>query len=140
MVEFEDHGVLAQMSYPTMELPIQLALTYPERLPCNLPPMDFETLQKIEFLPLDRKAFPCYDLALTAGEYGDNYPCALNGAGEVAVHAFLQNRISFLQIADTMQEVLHAINRTSVDSYETLVETDTQARALAQAYIQSKRK
>ena len=136
MVEFEDNGVLAQMSYPTMELPIQLALTYPDRLPCALPPIDFEKLQKIEFLPLERKAFPCYDLALTAGEKGDNYPCALNASGEIAVRAFLQNRISFLQIAETMQEVLEKTERLKADSYETLEHTDSRARDYALSYIQ----
>ena len=136
MVEFEDNGVLAQMSYPTMELPIQLALTYPDRLPCALPPIDFEKLQKIEFLPLERKAFPCYDLALTAGEKGDNYPCALNASGEIAVRAFLQNRISFLQIAETMQEVLEKTERLKADSYETLEHTDARARDCALSYIQ----
>ena len=135
MVEFDDNGVLAQMSYPSMELPIQLALTYPERLPCALPPMDFEKLQKIEFLPLHRKAFPCYDLALTAGEYGDNYPCALNGAGEVAVQAFLEGRISFLQIAETMQVALEKTEQAKASSFELLKETDAKARADAWAHI-----
>ena len=138
MVEFEDNGVLAQMSYPTMELPIQLALTYPNRLACDLPSLDFAQLGKIEFLPLNRKAFPCYDLALTAGELGDNYPCALNGAGEVAVRAFLQERISFLQIADTMQEVLQNTEREKANSYEVLQATDARARALAEEYIKKK--
>ena len=88
MVEFDDGCVMAQMSYPTMELPIQLALTYPQRFDCGLKPVDFAKLGNIRFLPLERTAFPCYDLALTALEKGDNYPCALNGAGEVAVRAF----------------------------------------------------
>jgi 1-deoxy-D-xylulose-5-phosphate reductoisomerase len=96
MVEFDDGCVMAQMSYPTMELPIQLALTYPDRLDCGLKPLDFEKLGAIRFLPLDRKRFPCYDLALTALEMGDNYPCALNGAGEIAVRAFLDEKIPFL--------------------------------------------
>ncbi|MBQ8309048.1 MAG: 1-deoxy-D-xylulose-5-phosphate reductoisomerase [Clostridia bacterium] len=99
MVEFADGGILAQMSYPTMELPIQLALTYPERLDCDLKPLDFVSLGAIRFLPLHRKDFPCYDLALAAAERGDNYPCALNGAGEVAVREFLEGKIGFLQIA-----------------------------------------
>ena len=131
MVEFEDCGILAQMSYPTMELPIQLALTYPDRFDCGLKPLDFETLGAIRFLPLDRKKFPCYDLALTALEMGDNYPCALNGAGEVAVRAFLEGKIPFLAIADTMQATLAKTERMQVDSYETLKATDARARALA---------
>ena len=135
MVEFEDCAVMAQMSYPTMELPIQLALTYPDRLCCDLKPLDFEKLGAIRFLPLDRKRFPCYDLALTALELGDNYPCALNGAGEVAVHAFLQERIGFTEIAETMRAVLEKTERIKTKNYDILKETDARARALAHEYI-----
>ena len=137
MVEFEDGGILAQMSYPTMELPIQLALTYPERFDCGLAPLDFEKLGAIRFLPLDRKRFPCYDLALTSLELGDNYPCALNGAGEIAVKAFLDGRIAFTQIADTIKDALEKTERCAPNSYEVLKETDGRARALAKAYIES---
>ena len=135
MVEFEDGGILAQLSYPTMELPIQLALTYPNRFDCGLKPLDFEKLGAIRFLPLEREKFPCYDLALTALEEGDNYPCALNGAGEIAVRAFLEERISFLQIAETMKAVLEKTERVKANSYEVLKETDARARALAREYI-----
>ena len=135
MVEFDDGCIMAQMSYPTMELPIQLALTYPERFDCGLKPLDFETLGAIRFLPLNRKRFPCYDLALMALELGDNYPCALNGAGEIAVHAFLQERIAFTEIADTMKAVLEKTERMKADSYEILKETDARARALAREII-----
>lgn len=137
LVEFEDNGILAQMSYPTMELPIQLALTYPNRLSCNLAPLDLEKLAAIRFLPLERKRFPCYDLALSAAEAGDNYACALNAAGEVAVHAFLQERIAFTAIAKTMEKVLEQTERMPVTDYETLLETDARARALASALVEA---
>ena len=136
LVEFEDGGILAQMSYPTMELPIQLALTYPDRYDCGLKPLDFETLGAIHFKPLERKRFPCYDLALTSAELGDNYPCALNGAGEIAVRAFLDGRIEFLQIAKTIEWALSHTERVTPDSYEVLKETDGRARALAEEYIE----
>ena len=135
MVEFDDGCVMAQMSYPTMELPIQLALTYPDRFDCGLKPLDFAALGAIRFLPLERKRFPCYDLALTALELGDNYPCALNGAGEIAVHAFLQERIAFTEIAETMKAVLEKTERMKTASYEILKETDARARALAREII-----
>lgn len=135
MVEFDDGSVMAQMSYPTMELPIQLALTYPERLDCGVKGLNFEQLGAIRFLPLERTAFPCYDLALTALEEGDNYPCALNGAGEVAVRAFLEGRIAFLQIADTMRVALEGTERRKADDYAALIETDARARALAREFI-----
>ncbi len=128
MVAFADGSVLAQMSYPTMEVPIQLALTYPERLPAGLNIPDFAALGDIRFLPLERKAFPCYDLALTAGEQGDNYPCALNAAGEEAVGAFLRRQIGFTQIAEVIEEVLSRTERARADDYESLCGVDRRAR------------
>lgn len=138
MVEFADGCVMAQMSYPTMELPIQLALTYPERFDCNLASLDFEKLAQIRFLPLRRKDFPCYDLALTALEEGDNYPCALNGAGEVAVHAFLRGEIGFTEIQEAIEYALQKTQRNKIDSYEAALATDTRARALASEWIKSR--
>ena len=140
MVEFADNGILAQMSYPTMELPIQLALTYPDRLECALPAMDFEKLQKIEFLPLKRADFPCFDLALKAVEKGDNYPCALNGAGEVAVHSFLREEIGFLEIADAIAYALEKTEREKPKDYQTLLQTDKAARAYAKEFVTKERK
>ena len=138
MVEFDDGAILAQMSYPSMELPIQLALTYPERSDCGLQPLNFEKLGAIHFLPLERKRFPCYDMALQSLELGDNYPCALNGAGEVAVHAFLEGRIAFTEIAKTIQASLSKTERCKADGYGVLKETDARARALAREYIAKK--
>lgn len=138
LVEFEDMSILAQMSYPTMELPIQLALTYPERKDCGLKPLDFETLGQIRFKPLRREDFPCYDLALRACEKGDNYPCALNASDEVAVRAFLDGKIGFLEIADTVAYALERTEHTKADSYEALLDTDLRARALANEYISGK--
>ncbi len=136
LVEFEDGGILAQMSYPTMELPIQLALTYPNRYDCGLKSLDLVKLGAIRFLPLRRKDFPCYDLALQAAEAGDNYPCALNGAGEVAVRAFLEGRIGFLAIAETIERALAGTERLKADSYANLLETDARARERARAIVQ----
>lgn len=134
MVEFEDGGVLAHLGVPSMELPIQLALTYPRRISCA-PSLDFEKLAALHFLPLERKAFPCFDLALSAGEAGDNFPCALNGAGETAVHAFLRGEIGFLDIADCLSYVLDRTVRTPIDSDETLFSVDRASRKTAAEYI-----
>jgi len=139
MVEFDDGAIIAQLSRPTMELPIQLALTYPERFPADVEETDFSSLGAIRFLPLERKRFPCYDMALTAAEYGGDYPCALNGAAETAVNAFLRGRISFTSIKDTIEYVLNRLNSNGADSYESLVKTDGEARQLAAEYI-NKRK
>lgn len=135
MVEFDDGCVMAQMSYPTMELPIQLALTYPQRFDCGLKPLDFAALGQIRFLPLVRKDFPCYDLALTSLEMGDNYPCALNGAGEVAVHAFLKGEIGFCDIQEVIGYGLQKTARARADGYDVLSATDAAARAYAREWI-----
>ena len=140
MVEFEDSGILAQMSYPTMELPIQLALTYPDRLHCDLKPMDFAALGAIRFLPLKREDFPCFDLALKSAEMGDNYPCALNAAGEIAVGAFLREEIEFLSISAVIAETLEKTERIKADSYGALTETDLRGRELARLAVQKLRK
>ena len=134
MVEFEDGAVLAQLGVPSMELPIQLAFTYPERLAC-CESLNFEKLAALHFLPLEKEKFPCFSAALSAGEAGENYPCALNGAGEEAVHAFLRGEIGFLQIADCLNAVLDGTKKQTVQSYETLAETDALSRAAARAYI-----
>ena len=134
MAELEDGAVIAQMGVPSMELPIQLALTYPKRLSCCESP-DFVKLASLRFLPLEEEKFPCFSLALRAGQAGDNYPCALNGAGEIAVHAFLRGEIGFLQIADCLSFVLDRTKKERADSYEALCETDGAARAAAKAYI-----
>lgn len=135
MVEFEDGAVLAQMSYPTMELPIQLALTYPERYDCGLQPLDFEKLGAIRFLPLERKKFPCFDLALTAAEQGGTYPCVLNAAGEIAVRAFLDGRLPFTAIAKTIENVLSSTAYAEPTSYEVLRAEDERARAAAREFV-----
>ena len=137
MVSFSDGSVLAQMSYPSMEIPIQIALTHPNRLPCDVAPLNFTALSALHFKPLTREMFPCYDLALTAGEWGDNYPCALNGAGEVAVNAFLNGQIGFLAIAEVIERTLNHTKRERVESYESLCATDSRAREEARKIIKN---
>ena len=92
MVAFEDGAVLAQMSYPSMEVPIQLALTYPERLRANVAPLDLAKISALHFSAPDPARYPCFTLALGCAKQGGDMPCALNAAGEVAVQAFLRGR------------------------------------------------
>ncbi len=132
MIEFEDGGILAQMGNPTMELPIQLALTYPERLECNVKPMDFTKALNIEFLPLERAEYPLYDLALKCGERGGTAPTLLNAAAEVAVWAFLREKIAFTDIYSVCNEVLQRTQIEAVTSYGALCECDKNARRLAE--------
>jgi len=103
-----------------------------------LKPLNFEALGALHFKPLNRKDFPCYDLALKSMELGDNYPCAMNGAGEVAVHAFLRGEIPFLAIADVIEYALEKTSRASAGTLPVLLETDGAARAYANECIKNK--
>ncbi len=130
LVYFEDGAALAQLGYPDMRVPIQLALTCPERLPCA-PQLDFAAIGALHFERLPAEKFPCFTLALQAGRAGGTLPCALNAAAEVAVEAFLGRRISFLQIAETIEGVLMHAGRGEADSWEALSAADRAARAAA---------
>ncbi len=133
MVEFQDGAIMAQLSNPTMELPIQLALTYPERLSCNVRPMDFTAAFSLQFEPLVRADYPCYDLALMCGEKGGTAPAVLNAAAEIAVGAFLRKEIAFTDIYTVAQETLEKIPCERVVSYEQLEAADGAARLAAAA-------
>lgn len=131
MVEFEDGAILAQMSYPTMELPIQLALTYPERVNCTLEPMDFGKAFYLGFEPLLKEDYPLFDLAVKCGEAGGILPCALNAADEIAVGAFLEGRLRFTDIFTVVDKVISSAVREEVESFEQLDEVDSAARITA---------
>lgn len=135
MVRFADGATLAQLSYPTMEVPIQLALSFPRRCDCNLKQLDFDKALSLEFLPLERKKFPLYDLALTCGEEGGVLPAALNAASEVAVNAFLKGGLRFTDIYTVTDKVILATENSRAESYEQLVEIDVKARAAAEKFI-----
>ena len=135
MVEFADGAVLAQMGVPSMELPIQLAFTYPERLSCALPPVDFAKLGALHFEEVDKGRYPCFSLALACAEKGGTYPCILNAAGEIAVQAFLRGQIKYTQIAEIIESTLSQPLQGSTDSYAALAETDALARARAQTIV-----
>lgn len=135
MVRFADGATLAQMSYPTMELPIQLALTYPERLDCNLKQLDFTKAFSLEFLPLNRTEYPLYSLALDCGKDGGILPTALNAASEVAVNAFFRGGLRFTDIFTVADKVVSHTKYYKVESYEQLAAVDKRARAEAEKFI-----
>ncbi len=137
LVCFEDGAALAQLGYPDMKVPIQLALTYPERLPCERQ-LDFATLGALHFERLPEERFPCFRLAVDAGKEGGTAPTVLNGAAEIAVQAFLAERITFPQIAETVRETLERVPHMAADSFATLKEADMRARAVASEYIYGK--
>ena len=135
MVEFEDGALLAQMGVPSMELPIQLALTFPDRIACGLPPVDFAKLGALHFAEADKKRYPCFALALECAKKMGTYPCVLNAAGEIAVAAFLRGQIKYTQIADIIEGTLSAFTPCPTDSYAELEESDRAARADAAALL-----
>ena len=138
MVEFEDGAILAQLSEPTMELPIQLALTYPRRYDCALRPLNFSEALSIDFLPLERAKYPMYDLAIKCGEAGGIAPAVLNAASEEAVAAFLAKKIGFCDIFRVSEEVVAKTPNSPAESYGRLAEADAAARAAARAAIKKR--
>ena len=133
LVEFADGAAFAQLGVPSMELPIQLALTYPERLPC-CPPADLAAVGALHFSEVERGRYPCFFLALESAEKGGAYPCILNAAGEVAVGAFLKGQIKYTQIAEIIEGALCA-GELPYGSYAALEEADAAARARARALL-----
>ncbi len=113
MVELVDGSIVAQLSQPDMRLPIQYALSYPERWPGVLPPLDVGALGALEFEPPDTARFPCLTLAYDALEHGGAWPIALNAANEVAVDAFLEGRLTFSGIPATIERTMAAADRES---------------------------
>jgi 1-deoxy-D-xylulose-5-phosphate reductoisomerase len=106
MVEYLDGSVIAQMSYPSMEIPIALALSPDKRLPSNVNSLDFATIKNLTFSPLDKEKYPCFDLVVNAGKKGGCYPAVANGANDVAVNLFLQDKISFGDIYKAIDNAL----------------------------------
>lgn len=106
MVEFKDGSLLAQLGVTDMRLPIQHALSFPERLDAPSMRLDWKALSQLSFLPPDRKKFPCLDLAYAAARRSGSAPCVLSAADEAAVAAYLDDRIHFLRIPEVIEEVL----------------------------------
>jgi 1-deoxy-D-xylulose-5-phosphate reductoisomerase len=136
MVEFVDGSILAQLGPTDMRMPIQYALTYPERVPSNTCALDWSTLRKLEFAAVPAKKFPCLALAREASRRGGPLPCALNAADEIAVAAFLEKRLPFLGIAAVIEKVLEKMPRTTLHSIADVLEADAEARRLARLEIQ----
>jgi 1-deoxy-D-xylulose-5-phosphate reductoisomerase len=132
LVRFRDGAALAHLGYPDMRVPISFALAHPERAATPVPILDFSQALVLEFEPPDLETFPLLALAREAGERGRSYPCAFNAANEVAVAAFLDGRLPFLGIAETVEETLAETSGAPARDLEDLVEADAAARRLAQ--------
>jgi 1-deoxy-D-xylulose-5-phosphate reductoisomerase len=137
MVEFVDGSILAQFSVTDMRLPILYALTYPERIPSDMrfPVMD---LRHLDFSPPDMSKFPCLRLAYEAAEAGGAKTIALNAADEVAVAAFLEERIGFNEIAQIVDDVMSATPVGSLESINKVLVSDAEARQLANDMVRQR--
>jgi 1-deoxy-D-xylulose-5-phosphate reductoisomerase len=131
MVEYIDGSILAQLGQTDMRIPIQYALTYPERWPCSLPPLDIHRLARLEFLPPDREKFHCLDLAYQALRTGGTAPAVLNAANEIAVDSFLNNRIGFNDIPNIIRTVLDEHPSQEASSLAAILKADVWARERA---------
>src|SRR5213082_801321 len=138
MVEFADGSTLAQLSYSNMCFPIQYAVTWPDRVPNTLPPLDFSTLSKLEFYPPRYGDFPALNLARRAGETGGTLPAVMNAANETAVAAFLNNRLRFPQIWQTVEKVMERHQSVAHPDLDAILAADQWARAEAAAAIGKK--
>jgi 1-deoxy-D-xylulose-5-phosphate reductoisomerase len=131
MVEFVDGSILAQLSTPDMCLPIQYALTYPDRAPSERVQTSLATVGRLTFEEPDLERFPALELARRAGETGGTLPAVLNAANEVAVEAFVNRRLTFLQIAETVRRTLERHRPVIHPTLEQILEADTWARGEA---------
>lgn len=136
MVQFEDGSIKAQMGLPDMKLPIQYALAFPNRIPTNFPRYDFKKPNTLTFEPPDVKTFRNLTLATEALNKGGNMPCILNAANEIAVFAFLRNRIGFLDITETVERTMSKIKFIEKPTLDEYFESDGEARQFAASLIQ----
>jgi 1-deoxy-D-xylulose-5-phosphate reductoisomerase len=134
-VEFQDGSTMAQLGFPTMEVPILYALASPERLPDEFEPFDPVRAGALEFEPLRRDAFPMFDLGLAAAHAGGTAPAAFSAANEVAVAAFLADDLDFPGIPRVVGAVLDAWDGGQVESVEAVMVADAEARRRANEVV-----
>jgi 1-deoxy-D-xylulose-5-phosphate reductoisomerase len=130
VVRFRDGASIAHLGYPDMRVPISFALTYPDRAATPIPSLDFASASPLEFFEPDLETFRMLALAREAGEKGGTYACVFNAANEVAVAAFLESRIGFLDIAALVEDVLGRVDGTPARDLDELREADARARDL----------
>ncbi|MBF8377208.1 1-deoxy-D-xylulose-5-phosphate reductoisomerase [Alicyclobacillus mali] len=135
MAEFVDGSMVAQLATADMRLPIQYAITYPERSPAPWPRLNLASVGALHFEEPDFDRFPCLRLAMEAGRAGGLAPCVLNAANEVAVEAFLREQIPFLRIPEVVEAVLERVPNEVPQSVEDVLRADGQARRLAELYV-----
>ena len=131
MVEYVDGSILAQLGPTDMRMPIQYALTYPERVASNQVALDWGNLKRLDFEKVSTRRYPCLRLAREAMKKGGSLPCALNAADEVAVGAFLEHRLRFLGIPEVIERVLARVPRIKLQGMPDVLSADAEARRMA---------
>jgi 1-deoxy-D-xylulose-5-phosphate reductoisomerase len=136
MVEFVDGSVLAQLGPTDMRMPIQYALTYPERVASNQVALDWTRLKRLDFEKASTRRFPSLRLAREAMKKGGAYPCVLNAADEIAVAAFLERRLPFLGIPEVIERVLGRTPRVNFEKMDDVLTADAEARRMAREEVE----
>jgi 1-deoxy-D-xylulose-5-phosphate reductoisomerase len=131
LVQLCDGATLAHLGYPDMRVPISYALHHPDRVDVPVRPLDLVSVGSLNFEPVDEETFSCVRLAREAARAGGTAPCIMNAANEVAVHAFLGERLRFLDIAAVIEETLESLPSGPVHSFDSLGEADGEARRVA---------
>jgi 1-deoxy-D-xylulose-5-phosphate reductoisomerase len=132
MVEFIDGSIIAQMSLPTMHIPIQYALSYPDRIETSLvTPLDLTSINTLEFFKPDEEKFPCIKLAYKAGMLDKTFPAVMNAANEIAVNAYVKGKIKFYDIYNIVNDCLDKHDPIDSPSLEDIMQADAWARAFA---------
>lgn len=135
MVQFEDTSIIAQLGQPDMRVPIQYAFSYPERLKLDIKQLDFLELSTLTFEKPDTDKFRNLAFAYQAIEVGGNMPCILNAANEIAVAAFLQERVGYLEMSDIIERTMHKASFVKSPSLDDYLQTDAEARIIATEFI-----
>ena len=131
MVQFEDGSIKAQIGLPDMKLPIQYALSFPKRIKNNFPRCDFQKLKNLSFEVPDHRTFKNLGLAIEALNKGGNLPCVLNAANEIAVYAFLRNRLGFLEMTDVIEKTMNKVSYIEQPTLDEYYQSDGEARNVA---------
>jgi 1-deoxy-D-xylulose-5-phosphate reductoisomerase len=137
LVEYCDGSVISQLGHPDMRTPISYAMNYPERVPLHPPLLDLGKIGKLTFFPPDTEKFPCLQLAYDALAGGAGLPATLNAANEVAVHAFLNNQIAFLDIPKVIEETMTAYSPKPLSTIEDVLDVDQWARRTAEEIMKT---
>ena len=135
MVEYADGSILAQLGPTDMRMPIQYALTYPERVASNQLALDWGKLKRLDFEKVSARRYPCLRLAREAMKKGGAFPCALNAADEIAVAAFLEHRLPFLGIPEVIERVLSRMPRKRLTAMADVLSADAEARQMAKEEV-----